>query len=100
MRIFSFLVGRRRVVAGGILVLALSFSSPAQEATPTQSASPAPQQQTAASPASSDTSSSGPTVRLVLGAGDEGDISVYGVPDLTQKFRVDTNGMISLALVG
>jgi polysaccharide biosynthesis/export protein len=36
----------------------------------------------------------------VLGSGDEGEISVYGVPDLSQKFRVDSNGSISLPLIG
>jgi polysaccharide export outer membrane protein len=37
---------------------------------------------------------------LPIGPGDSIDISVYHVPDLTLKVRVDSNGVVSLPLVG
>jgi len=40
------------------------------------------------------------SVRLVLNAGDEGDVSVYGAPDMSQHVRVSDAGDISLPLVG
>ena len=72
---------------------------PAQIPAPVPSSSAQPPTAAVAAPTAA-TSSSAPVGRLVLGAGDEGEISVYGVPDLTQKFRVDPSGSISLALVG
>ena len=38
--------------------------------------------------------------RMVIGPGDEGDISVYGLPDLTQHVRVSDDGDISMPLIG
>jgi polysaccharide export outer membrane protein len=38
--------------------------------------------------------------KLSIGPGDELDISVYGVPELSQHVRVDTSGDIHLLLVG
>ncbi len=37
---------------------------------------------------------------MTIGPGDSIDISVYHVPDLTLKVRVDSNGVVSLPLVG
>ena len=76
------------------LVLALPLC--AQESAPSQP-------QAAAAPAAASTSPTNyakPAARLVLGPGDEGEMTVYGVPDLTQKFRIDASGEVSLALVG
>jgi polysaccharide export outer membrane protein len=67
--------------------------------------------QTAATPASqgapaSDTLGTAPSeaadsaLKLVIGAGDEIELTVYGIPDLSQKVQVDSNGEVSLALVG
>lgn len=44
--------------------------------------------------------STGPAPRLVIGSGDELEIGVFGVPDLTQKVRVNSGGDITLALIG
>jgi polysaccharide biosynthesis/export protein len=38
--------------------------------------------------------------RLVIGAGDEGDVSVDGKPEMTQHVRVSSGGDISLPLIG
>src|SRR5690242_14305209 len=40
--------------------------------------------------------SMGPAPKLVIGSGDELDIGVFGVPDLAQKVRVNSDGDISL----
>lgn len=102
MSILSLRVGRALVL--GFLFVNLALCR-AQEQTPAPSPAPVPGNsgsevsQPPASPVGA-TSSSGPAPRLVLGPGDEGDVSVYGVPDLSQKFRVDNAGSISLALVG
>jgi len=44
--------------------------------------------------------STGPAPRLVIGSGDELDIGVFGIPDLAQKVRVNSDGDIALALIG
>lgn len=85
----------KKVFLGALLAFSLSAS--AQESTPSAPAAPAPQAPASAAAAAS---TSAPTQSLVLGPGDEGDISVYGVPDLTQRFRVNSGGEISLALIG
>ena len=87
------------------LLLIAVFPCAAQEEPPAQTPAPVPssssQQSTApVAAAAATTASSGPLGRLLLGAGDEGEISVYGVADLSQKFRVDPSGSISLALIG
>jgi polysaccharide export outer membrane protein len=38
--------------------------------------------------------------KLLIGPGDEGEFSVYGVTELTQKFRVSSTGYISVPLIG
>ena len=38
--------------------------------------------------------------RLVIGAGDEVEVTVYGAPDLSGHMRVSANGNISLPLIG
>jgi polysaccharide export outer membrane protein len=63
-------------------------SSPAAEAIPTA----------ATETASADARPS--ALRLLIGPGDELEISVYGIADLNQHVRVDSNGDVSLALVG
>src|SRR5690348_16617150 len=40
------------------------------------------------------------SVRLTLNPGDEADVSVYGIPDMSQHVRVSESGAISLPLVG
>lgn len=40
------------------------------------------------------------SVRLTLNPGDEADITVYGIPDMSQHVRVSESGAISLPLVG
>lgn len=51
-------------------------------------------------PAATSTSTSAPASRLLLGPGDDGEISVYGIPDMTQKFTIDSDGEASFALLG
>jgi polysaccharide biosynthesis/export protein len=43
--------------------------------------------------------SSTPT-EMLIGPGDEGEIKVYGVPELTTRFRVESTGDIYLPLIG
>src|SRR6266571_3362286 len=38
--------------------------------------------------------------RLKIGSGDLAEISVFGIPELTQKVRVNSNGDVSLSLIG
>src|SRR6266403_4855413 len=38
--------------------------------------------------------------KLSIGPGDELDVSVYGVPELSQHVRVDTSGDVHLLLIG
>ncbi len=65
---------------------------------------PAPSEQTtpAQAPAADwQGAPAGPATRdLKIGAGDEGDMTVYGVPEMTQHFRVSTDGEISIPLIG
>jgi polysaccharide export outer membrane protein len=107
VRILSFFAGRDCVFACGFLALAIVLPCWAQEPTPPQTPAPTsssapehPEQPAATTSATAAAASSGPAARLLLGAGDEGEVSVYGVPDLAQKFRVDPSGMISLPLIG
>jgi len=44
--------------------------------------------------------SSVPSRRLTIGPDDELDVSVYGVPELSQHVRVDTSGDVHLLLIG
>jgi polysaccharide export outer membrane protein len=39
-------------------------------------------------------------LRLLIGPGDEIELTFYGIPDLNQRVRVDSSGEVSLALVG
>lgn len=90
---------RSAALASCVFVLMLVGSAFPQGAAPAQ----APTQ--AASPATSNTSkptqgSNAPLPALLIGPGDDGQITVYGVPDLGQEFQVTNNGDISVALIG
>jgi polysaccharide export outer membrane protein len=41
-----------------------------------------------------------PSLRLLIGAGDDVDVTVYGAPDLSGHMRVSASGNISLPLIG
>src|SRR5579862_5105662 len=45
-------------------------------------------------------SSAAPSTKLLIGPGDEVEVTVYGAPDLSGHMRVSANGNISLPLVG
>jgi len=68
---------------------------PNQVSTPAQT----PAQTTGSGPVFN-SASSGPLGKLLIGPGDEGEVSVYGVPELSQRVRVSNAGDISLPLVG
>src|SRR5690349_24888930 len=80
-----------------IFFLVTTFSI-AQEPTPAPPYAQAPA--TAPSASAAPMVSSGPLGRLLIGPGDEGDVSVYGVPELAQHVRVTETGEIDLPLVG
>ncbi len=89
-----------RALSAACVAVLLSVTSLAQEAAPSQQQpSAAPSTATPAETSTPSTTSKS-VARLVLGPGDEGEITVYGVPDLSQKFRIDGSGDISLALIG
>ena len=69
---------------------------PSASAAPGNAAAPAPMDASAPRPSIS----MGPAPRLVIGSGDELDVAVFGVPDLAQKVRVNSEGDVALALVG
>ena len=46
------------------------------------------------------TASPAPSTKLLIGPGDEIEVTVYGAPDLSGHMRVNANGNISLPLVG
>lgn len=79
-----------------VILLCVGFA-PAQE-TPPPAAAPAPSanQPNAVTPAGSNA----PLPALLIGPGDQGQISVYGVPDLSQSFQVSSTGDVSVALIG
>ena len=81
--------------AGGQNSQQMPMPAPNQVATPAQ----APAQNTGAGPVFN-SASSGPLTKLLIGPGDEGEVSVYGVPELSQHVRVSSEGNISLPLVG
>src|SRR5690349_7481802 len=83
-----------------IFFLVTTFSI-AQEPTPAPpyAQAPAPAPSTPAASAAPMVSS-GPLGRLLIGPGDEGNVSVYGVPELAQHVRVTETGEIDLPLVG
>ncbi|MGI9103756.1 MAG: polysaccharide biosynthesis/export family protein [Terriglobales bacterium] len=70
---------------------ASSQRSPNEQAPPAAQAPAAGWQATPAGPATQD---------LKIGPGDEGDMTVYGIPEMTQHVRVNTEGEISIPLIG
>lgn len=106
-----YLIFRSRTVLLLLLILlAVSTLCAAQE-TPTQTPQPS-SNQVAPVQAAPDTSSpvqktgntglssSDTPVNLLIGPGDQGDMSVYGVPELTAHFRVGASGEVGLPLIG
>jgi len=106
----SSIVRSRTVFFLVLVLLAVSTLCTAQE-TQTQSPQPA-SNQVGSVQSAPDTSSQGQKtgntglsssdtpVKLLIGPGDQGDMSVYGVPELTTHFRVGANGEVGLPLVG
>lgn len=84
-----------RISSGLLSVVILAVLASAQSPDPSQAAPVAPNATQSAAP-----TSSAPMPRLTIGPGDEGDVMVYGVPDMTTHFRVSSNGAIDLPLIG
>lgn len=92
----------RRSAAVACCVVVLMFlvgsSFPQDPAAPAPSQAPLPARSNdAPKPAQG---SNAPLPALLIGPGDDGQITVYGVPDLNQEFQVTNNGDISVALIG
>lgn len=83
---------RRSALLSGCLAVALAISSLAQTTAPA-TANDAPPAHNAGTAVPVDQS------RYVISPGDVLDISVYGVPDLSQKARVGSTGSVNLPLV-
>lgn len=60
----------------------------------------APTSQPGGAPSTSPLSTSAAPVKLLIGPGDEGEMSVYGMPELTTHFRVGAEGEVTLPLLG
>lgn len=83
-----------RPLATGLCVTVLSFAfAVAQQTAP-------PTTPAADTPPASAPGSNAPLPALLIGPGDQGQISVYGVSDLDQTFQVSSTGDISVALIG
>ncbi len=82
------------------VVAAVAQDSPSMEA-PSPSL-PATSESLATPPAETSPAAPEPSraVKLTIGPGDEVEITVYGVADLSQKTRVNSSGEITLALIG
>jgi polysaccharide export outer membrane protein len=99
-----------KVLATAALAIALAIAGWAQTATPGNTGSAALISSSAASPAtapdsaatlpSSSANAAPSSLRLLIGPGDEIALTVFGISDLNQLVRVDSNGEVSLALVG
>jgi polysaccharide export outer membrane protein len=80
-----------------------SDSQPAQPPNNSDAKAPPAAPEGAAAPSGrmqmSSPSSSTPT-EMLIGPGDEGDLSVYGVPELSTHFRVESSGETNLPLIG
>jgi polysaccharide biosynthesis/export protein len=91
----------------GILLLTVGLCSAwGQTASPAPSQPAAvpdaritPSESLAKEPAPGDSAREEATPPLLIGPGDELDVSVYGVPELTQHVRVENGGDISLPLI-
>ena len=90
------------------LMLGVALSVAAQQAgfeqPQQQQPAPAPGSQATnanTAPAAASTDPAGPSTRdLIIGPGDEGDMTVYGMPEMTQHFRVGADGEVNLPLIG
>jgi polysaccharide biosynthesis/export protein len=80
----------RKTLLSAALVFVLAAAGFAQNAATTSA-----QNVPSASAEAADSS-----LRLLIGPGDEIQLTVYGIPDLNQQVQVDSNGDVSLALVG
>jgi polysaccharide export outer membrane protein len=120
MRLFSSAVTRRVWIALLFLLL-LSVASFAQQERQSDAGPPSPQQVQPATPANpnapapaaapdasgrapakmqiSSPASSTPT-EMFIGPGDEGDMNVFSMPELTTHFRVESTGDVNLPLIG
>jgi len=99
------LVRLRSVAFCGAFALCFAMMSGAQEAQQSQpSANQVSPRQGAAAAANSGNSSpistSATPIKLLIGPGDEGDMSVFGMPELTTHFRVGADGEVNLPLLG
>jgi polysaccharide export outer membrane protein len=82
----------------GLLQVALAQdSSPVQNATPQSDATTEPSRMATQSPAGS--SELAKSSALVIGPGDEVEVTVYGAPDLSVHTRVSAEGNISMPLI-
>ncbi len=96
---------RRKPLAALLLILfvvaAVAQDSPSTRA-PSPSLPAATSQSLATPPAETSPAAPEPSraVKLTIGPGDEVEITVYGVADLSQKTRVNSSGEITLALIG
>src|SRR5581483_9777900 len=96
---------RRKPLAALLLILfvvaAVAQDSPSTRA-PSPSLAAANSQSLATPPAETSPAAPEPSraAKLTIGPGDEVEITVYGVADLSQKTRVNSSGEITLALIG
>jgi polysaccharide export outer membrane protein len=91
------------LVAILIATLALAVTLPpgvtAQDVPGTGKSTPPAEPAPIATPAQQAEQGSLP-LRATISPGDEGDLTVYGVPELTQHFRVHSSGQITMPLIG
>ncbi len=94
---------RRKPLAVLLLILFV-VAAVAQDSPSTKAPSPSlpATSQSLATPAEASPAAPEPSraVKLTIGPGDEVEITVYGVADLSQKTRVNSSGEITLALIG
>src|ERR1017187_1529933 len=87
----------------GLLQVALAQdSSPVQNATPQSDVTTEPSRMASQSPAGSSEQKTTPLAKfsaLVIGPGDDVEITVYGAPDLSGHTRVSAEGNISMPLI-
>lgn len=98
---------RSLAMVGAVLALGFSTICVAQETTqqPQASTNQVSPQQPATSAGGSSSSSgvystSAAPIKLLIGPGDEGDMSVYGMPEMLTHFRVGADGEVNLPLLG
>jgi polysaccharide export outer membrane protein len=91
------------VVCSAVACLAQAASAQSPATTPAPGNQTASSASASAPPAASatnsDDSASGSTA-LLIGPGDEMDVTVYGAPDLSEHTRVNSDGNISMPMIG